>query len=216
MSRSFFSGAMLSSAVMAFWLAGSPSALAKGKNNSGPALKAPYCVVQLDKDVKVVKNSELDALKKKLETDYRAALKEYTKAKAAARKAKEKFDASKPRRTKTRVVSSSQKSLAEATKLRDETFCRIDGYMVVQVGEVLHVTRKSELAKLKISVAADYKKARQAYDDAKKAARKNRRKLTKEKPKREVVKILASKIATRDAARKERRALQKARRAKAS
>lgn len=91
----------------------SPAPAAKPANDS-------FSVVQVGYDVRVVKSSEITALREKTEADFKIALKNFEEAKKAATKAKKKFNDTKPVKPVLKTLASALKSEADAKTRRDK------------------------------------------------------------------------------------------------
>jgi hypothetical protein len=103
---------------------------AKDKETGGEAgdKKDTYAVVQIGNDVvKVCKDSELGAVRDKVNEDYKAAVKAYEDGKKAAVKAKKKFSDVKPVKPNVKVIASYIKTEQEANTLRDKTLQKLEG-----------------------------------------------------------------------------------------
>lgn len=174
----------------------------KGDPENKDGAKDPFCVVQVNLDFEIVRKSELSSFRKKLAAEHKEALKDWEQAKKAARKAKEKFSQPKPRPAKVKVISSSLLTMEDAVKLRDKTFARIDGYLVVDTGADLRVLRKSQLASLKKELEAEYQEAVRSYNDARNDARKGKRRFTEKKPMKPTVKVLVTGLPSEEVAEK--------------
>ncbi|MBN1418777.1 MAG: hypothetical protein JXP34_08365 [Planctomycetes bacterium] len=80
-----------------------------------------YCVVRVGTEYQIVKKTELEAFKKKLESEYKEKVKAYEEAKAAARKDKRKFEDPRPVLYRVTVLStfrSEQQAQAHIEKLK--------------------------------------------------------------------------------------------------
>ena len=90
---------------------------------------------------------------------------------------------------------------ATGTKRMDKTaVAKVEMYAVVQIGEELSVVKKSDLANLKKSTAEEDKKKMKDYEEAKKAATKNKESFDLPKPVKRSVKILKNSLKSEQAA----------------
>jgi hypothetical protein len=198
---------LLSLAAFALCLAPGPEVRAAAA--PAPQVKERYAVVQIDSEVKVIKSSELMSLKQKILAEYKEALKAYSRARRDALKAKQRFTEPKPVQKKLKVISGSVASEAEANKIREKTLARVNGYMVVQFGKTLRLTRELEFAELTKQIEAQYREELQRYEEARKEARKSRKSFKEKKPTKLAPKVLASKLASESEARAKMEALAK-------
>lgn len=170
-------------------------------------LKAePLSVIHVGDEVKIVRKSELLGLRKEIEAKYRAAVKEYTVAKAEARKAKRKFANRKPVKERLTILAGSVKTTEQAEKLRDKA---LNDYVVIKSQDKLQVIRKIEFASFKAKTESDYRAALAKYNEAKKAARKNKQSFREPAPVRLKIRVLASRLTSEDAALEKMKALEK-------
>jgi len=182
----------------------------KGAKKSAVVL---YVVIQVGQDFEVVKKSEASARKKKIENHYRSEIRAYNQAKKAARKAKESFDTPKPPKPVVKVLKKSfkteldarayigrlkaklQKSSGSGARGKAETFA------VIAIDGSVKVVTKSELASLRKEMEAEYKKAVQAYNKARKTAAKLKQKCTDPRPKKQQIKVLGPSFKSMEKAR---------------
>ena len=73
-----------------------------------------YLIVQVDADSRVVKKTELDALKKKADSDFKSAMSAWNDAKKAALKDKKKFTNPSPKKSVVKQIAGPFKSESEA------------------------------------------------------------------------------------------------------
>lgn len=166
-----------------------------------PELKAlktdPFCVVQVDDEVKVIRKSELANLRRDLDGKYREAVKEYSRARLTARKSKEAFTAPRPSKPRLKTIAASVKTEEEAIQLRDKV---LNDYVVVKVGDRFEVVRQVELLAFKAKLESDYRQAMTKHDAAKKSARKSRQPFTERAPARPKLKVVASRLKSEEEA----------------
>lgn len=184
---------------------GAAGAQSRGKG----AKKNPvvfYVVFQVGMDFEVVKKSEAKGRKKNIEDQYRAEFKAYNEAKKSARKAKESFTAPKPVKPLVKVYKKSFKSEAEARTYCDRLKAKqkkkngpgkngvgkAETFAVIEIDSSVKVVTKSELARLQKEVEEEYKKAVQAYNQARKNAVRKKQKFSDPSPKKRKVKVIGS------------------------
>jgi len=103
-----------------------------GKN--GKAVEEPaekpandsFSVIQIGYEAKVVKSSEVGALREKVEKDFKAAVKNFEDAKKAAAKAKKKFTDTKPVKPVIKTIATALKSEADAKARRDKEAVKLE------------------------------------------------------------------------------------------
>ncbi len=102
----------------------------EGENKAEESGEKPagesYSVVQVGDSVKVVKSTEVGALRDKANEEFKASLKAYEEAKKAAAKAKKKFTDSKPTKPVFKTVATALKTEEVANALRTKTVQKIE------------------------------------------------------------------------------------------
>ena len=173
-----------------------------------------YVVIQNGNDFEVVKKSDVSALKKKVEAQYRAELKAYNEAKKSARKAKESFATPKPIKPIVKVHKKTFKSEAEARTYCDRmkakqkkngpgkiTVRKADTWAVIETNGSVKVVAKSELIRLQKEIESEYKKAVQANNKARKDAARTKQKFTDPRPKKQKIKVLGQSFKSEEIAK---------------
>ncbi len=89
------------------------------------------------------------------------------------------------------------KSSQDSTKTSDDATAG-ESFSVVQIDNTAKVVKTSEVAALRDKVNEDYKKALRAYEDARKAATKAKKKLGETKPSKPVFKTLYTALKSQD------------------
>lgn len=194
---------------------------AQGKKPTRKA--ATWTVVKVGDKHRALLASDLGKLKKEIATENKAALAEWTKARAAARKNKEKFSDPRPKAVTVKTtglkLASKEEAEERAEQLdakRSDTPRKRPGthkelwaaVLTASGGEVLPA--KEARAFLK-KAAKEHAEALQAWDARRKQAKREKRPFTEAKP--SPPRVLGSRFPSRDAAEQ---ALEKARGKKGS
>lgn len=178
------------------------------------AAKTKWIVVQNGDEISTADASSLKQLQKQADQDYKDAVRSWTEAKKAAKKAKERFTDKKPVKQKVKKLGGPYRSEAEAEQAlrkfraaRSKASARRSGgsskgaWTVVEVDGDRRVIEKKALAALKKQLAADHRAAVKEWTAAKAAARKSKEKFDRKKPAAPKVKPLGKSFASEEAAR---------------
>lgn len=87
-----------------------------------------FSVVRIGDEVKVVKGSEVQGLRKKGDEDFQASTKAWNDAKTAAAKSKKKFNDPKPVKQNLEVVAQAIKKQGDAEAIRDKKLKEIEAH----------------------------------------------------------------------------------------
>jgi hypothetical protein len=191
------------------------SALAQNRGKSGKsdnARTAPkkaefWAVVQVGDDFQVMKKEDVKSFKKKTSDRYRDEVKAYTRAKAAAAKAKESFKEPRPVLPRVKVLKQSFKSESEANTYRDRMKATKGGgskkgrapsggrdkptsYAIVDVGGEMKIVEKSELSEMRKRADDNYRQAVKDHAQARKDAAKKKEKFTDPRPQKATIKTV--------------------------
>jgi hypothetical protein len=177
--------------------------------NASKAKSETYVVVQVGDRAEVVKKSEVNAYKKRLDEQYRAEVKAWDEAKRAAAKGKQPFDQPKPKKPAIKIHRKTFKTEGEAKTFADSLRSKsggskgggfspkgAEGYAVVEIDGQAKIVGKSEVADLKKKAEEDYKQATKDYNEAKKEAAKNKQPFDQPKPKKQIIKVLGPSFKT--------------------
>jgi hypothetical protein len=178
------------------------SSPARGQVGKKADTKEAYSVVQVDDEFRVVKASEVTALKSRIESEYKAALKRYEDAKREARKSKTRVDLEKPKKSVVRVIEASVPTEEEANRIREEHVAKKAKaaaskagrvrYVVVRMGELYQVMTPDEARREKKALEEEHKRALRDYAEAKKAAAKEKKKFDRPRPVKKDYEVLGS------------------------
>jgi len=104
-----------------------------GKNKKKEPKPKPdlYAVVQVDAEIRVIKDAAIKSVKAEVDQKYKAALAEYQTAQKEAKQKKEKFEQPKPKKAKFKVLKGRLKDQAAAeayvAKLREKDSKKSEG-----------------------------------------------------------------------------------------
>lgn len=101
-------------------------AAAKDKEAARDESGGTYSVVQIGNEVKVVKDSEVKALRDKVDEDFKKTLAAYEEAKKAAAKTKKKFADPKPTKPVFKSIATALKSIEDANARRDKLVAKLE------------------------------------------------------------------------------------------
>ena len=167
-----------------------------------------YVVVQVGDRAEVVKKAEVNAFKKRLDEQFRAEVKAWEEAKRSAAKSKQPFDQPKPKKPAVKIHKKTFKSESEAKSYAESLRGKGDGFKpesaakgpvgfaVVEIDGQAKVVTKAELASLKKKTEEDYRQAMKDYDEARKAAAKNKQPFDQPRPKKATIKVLGPSFKT--------------------
>lgn len=154
--------------------------------------KQKWAVAQVDDELRVLPSAEIGPLKKQLDADWKAAVKEYEGQRKFAAKNNQEFTAEKPARPKLKVIKNglATRDAAEAALAAWQAKSSKTSYAVVRVGDEHRVVEASLVKGLKKEVALLDKQALKDYEAAKKAAKKAKQPFDEKKPTKTTVKVL--------------------------
>ncbi len=160
-------------------------------------------IVQVGETVRLVPDKEMAALRKEIANQHKEEIKEWTEEKKAAKKAKERFDAPKPKAPPIKVLKAGirNEETAEALRVKFEANIaqkkeKTIRYVVASSNGTLSVMTSTAADEAKKKIEAEYRTTLKEYALAKQTASKDRKPFDLPKPQKPTFRIMSGKFAT--------------------